>query len=175
MSDRYLLYNYNKTKIINDYKEEFFENKLKLRKINLNKILWNKRIGLINDIKYQIKCGQKDIDLIKKQDNDLSLNSPIIILKTVLSSIQFYNKYKNNKRTNKNNLNNRKTSVNNKKDNLKNKVNKKQENNNNNDDNGNNNTNINNKQHLHNTNHYIKGNLIVNVKNKEKIFPEDLI
>ena len=130
-------------------------------------------------MQYQIKSGQIDIDLIKNQDNNISLNSSIITLKTVLSSIQIYNKYKNNKQTkyirNKNiNVNNRKTSVNNKKDNLKNKLNKKQESNNNNDDNGNNKTTVNNKQYLHNTNHYINENLIVNVKNKEKIFPEDI-
>lgn len=121
---------------------------------------------------------KKDIDSNKNHNNNLLINCPKITLKTVLSSIQYFNKYKSkkptkNKRIEKENLNKGKSSVNNNKDNFKNNDNNKQGSNNNSDDNGNNSINNIIKPYLYNENHYINETLILNVKNKEKINPDD--
>ena len=94
MSDCYLLDKYNKTTNINEYYKDILEYKLNLRIININKVLWIKRMAIIKENNYHINCGEKDIDSIKIQNNNHFINSPKITLKTVLSSIQYYNKYK---------------------------------------------------------------------------------
>jgi hypothetical protein len=59
MSDSYLLDKYNKNKIINEYYEDILGKKLKLRKININKMLWNKRMGILKDKNNQINFTEK--------------------------------------------------------------------------------------------------------------------
>jgi hypothetical protein len=59
MSDSYLLDKYNKNKIINEYYEDILGKKLKLRKININKILWNKRMGILKDNNNQNNFAEK--------------------------------------------------------------------------------------------------------------------
>jgi hypothetical protein len=50
---------YNKNKIINEYYEDILGKKLKLRKININKILWNKRMGILKDNNNQNNFAEK--------------------------------------------------------------------------------------------------------------------